>query len=111
MPAGKPGETANSSELLRSDGMKRLLAAAGGQFDYIIIDMPPLLATVDGRAIEPLVGHFVYVIEWGKVARQVVRDTLSEHPTLYKKCLGAVLNKVDRTLITRYTQSDLLGYR
>lgn len=111
LTAGNARETANSSELLRSEGMKRLLATMADQFDYIIVDMPPLLAMVDGRAIEPLVDYFIYVIEWGKIERQIVRNTLTEHPTLYKKCIGAVLNKVNQVLISRYTSGTVHGYQ
>jgi succinoglycan biosynthesis transport protein ExoP len=103
LPAGKACETVNSSELVRSVGMKRLLDTGADLFDYIIIDLPPLLSMVDGRAIEPLVTQFLYIVEWGTVPRRVVRDALSQNITVYKKCLGVVLNKVDRKLISRYT--------
>lgn len=111
LPAGTARETLNSSELVRSDGMKRLLVAAADLFDYIIIDLPPLLSMVDGRAIEPLVSQFLYIVEWGTVRRHVVRNALSQNMTVYKKCLGVVLNKVDRKLISRYVDGDAHGYQ
>ena len=48
--------------------MKRLLVTGADLFDYIIIDLPPLLSMVDGRAIEPLVTQFLYIVEWGTVS-------------------------------------------
>ena len=111
LPAGKAYETVNSSELVRSDGMKRLLVTGADLFDYIIIDLPPLLSMVDGRAIEPLVTQFLYIVEWGTVSRRVVRETLSQNRTVHKKCLGVVLNKVDRKLILRYAAGDAHGYQ
>ena len=111
LPAGKAYETVNSSELVRSDGMKRLLVTGADLFDYIIIDLPPLLSMVDGRAIEPLVTQFLYIVEWGTVSRRVVRETLSQNITVHKKCLGVVLNKVDRKLILRYAAGDAHGYQ
>jgi succinoglycan biosynthesis transport protein ExoP len=106
LPAGKACGTVNSSELVRSDGMKRLLVTGADLFDYIIIDLPPLLSMVDGRAIEPLVTQFLYIVEWGTVSRHVVRDALSQNTAVYKKCLGVVLNKVNRKLISRYVAGD-----
>jgi polysaccharide biosynthesis transport protein len=103
LPAGKAYETVSSSELIRSDEMKRLLVTGVDLFDYIIIDLPPLLSMVDARAIEPLVTQFLYIVEWGTVSRHVVRDALSQNITVYKKCLGVVLNKVDLKYISRYT--------
>jgi succinoglycan biosynthesis transport protein ExoP len=111
LPAGKARETLNSSELVCSDGMKRLLVTGADLFDYIIIDLPPLLSMVDGRAIEPLVTQFLYIVEWGTVPRHVVRDALSQNTAVYMKCLGVVLNKVDRKLISRYVAGDAHGYQ
>jgi polysaccharide biosynthesis transport protein len=109
LPAGKACGTVNSSELVRSDGMKRLLVNGADLFDYIIIDLPPLLSMVDGRAIEPFVTQFLYIVEWGTVSRHVVRDALSQNTAVYKKCLGVVLNKVNRKLISRYVAGDAHG--
>jgi polysaccharide biosynthesis transport protein len=111
LPAGKAYGTVNSSELVRSDGMKRLLVTGADLFNYIIIDLPPLLSMVDGRAIEPLVTQFLYIVEWGTVSQRVVRDALSQNTAVYKKCLGVVLNKVDGKLISRYVAGDAHGYQ
>ncbi len=109
LPAGKACGTANSSELVRSNGMKRLLATGADLFHYIIIDLPPLLSMVDGRAIEPLVTQFLYIVGWGTVSRHVVRDALFQNTAVYKKCLGVILNRVDQKLISRYVAGDAHG--
>jgi polysaccharide biosynthesis transport protein len=111
LPAGKAHESVNPSELLRCGGMKNLLEAATDMFDYIFVDLPPLLPVVDGHAIEPLMSHFVYVVEWGRISREIVRKILSENPSVHKKCLGAVLNKVDQNVIGQYSENDAYVYR
>lgn len=93
---------AHSSEILRSEGMKRLVEAAASQFDYIIIDLPPLGALVDARAIEPIIPNFLLVAEWGDTPRESVRNMLDHNPSVHAKCIGAILNKADPDRIGNY---------
>ncbi len=88
----KPSHT---SDFLASAGMKRLLAQVSEDFDYIVVDLPPLGPVVDARAIAPQIGAFVLVVEWRRTARKAVRSILSNENELYDKCLGAVINKVN----------------
>jgi succinoglycan biosynthesis transport protein ExoP len=93
---------AHSSEILRSEGMRRLIEAAASQFDYIIIDLPPLGALVDARAVEPVVPNFLLVTEWGATARASVRNMLDHNSNVHEKCIGMILNKADPTRIGDY---------
>lgn len=93
-----------SSELLASDGMDRLLAQASERFDYIVVDLPPLAPVVDARAVASKMDAFLFVVEWGRTARNVVRKTLEHSPTIVNKCAGVVLNKVDNNKMKLYQQ-------
>ena len=78
--------------------MKRLFDTGADLFDYMIIDLPPLLSMVDGRAIEPLVTQFLYIVGWCTISRHVVRDALFQNTAIYKKCLGVILTRSNRSL-------------
>lgn len=93
---------AHSSEILRSAGMKELIEAAASKFDYIVIDLPPLGALVDARAIEPVVPSFLLVVEWGDTPRDSVRNMLEHNPSVHAKCIGTILNKADPSQIGNY---------
>jgi succinoglycan biosynthesis transport protein ExoP len=95
LPAVVKRRVPHSSELLASMGMAQVLTAATQNFDYIVLDLPPLGPVVDARAISSRVDGFLFVVEWGKTARKVVRQTLATEPLIAEKCLGVVLNKVD----------------
>lgn len=95
LPAVVKRRIPHSSELLASMGMAQVLAAAAQNFDYVVLDLPPLGPVVDARAIASKVDGFIFVVEWGKTARKVVRQTLATEPLIAEKCLGIVLNKVD----------------
>lgn len=49
LPAGKVPP--NPSELLSSDRMQDLLVRLGNQYDYVIVDAPPVLSVTDAAAI------------------------------------------------------------
>lgn len=103
-----------SAELLSSPGMDTLLDQASENFDYIVIDLPPLGPVVDARAIASKVDCFVLVIEWGVTSRKAVRNELAKNRTVLDKCVGAILNKVDSTksrLYESYGSSEYYAYR
>jgi polysaccharide biosynthesis transport protein len=95
-----------SSELLTSDAMARLLSAAVTEFDYVILDLPPIVPLVDSRAVAALVDSYLLVVEWGKTARGLVKRTVQHNPAIAERCAGVILNKVDAQKMKFYRQSD-----
>ena len=98
-------------EVLSSPGMRALLTEAGKDFDYIIVDLPPLGPVTDVRAATPLFDGFILVIEWGRTARLLVR-TILKYPDelLYSKCIGVIFNKVRMNKINMYDDYDSASY-
>jgi succinoglycan biosynthesis transport protein ExoP len=93
LPAITQERPIHTAEKLSSVGMDLLLKKAKENFDYIIIDLPPLTKAVDARAISPLIEKFVFVVEWRKTSYDEVIGALSTAPMVYEKMLGVVLNK------------------
>jgi polysaccharide biosynthesis transport protein len=104
LPAVVKRRVPHSSELLASQQMMKLLSQAAGEFDYVVLDLPPLGPVVDARAISPRVDGFVMVVEWGGSSRKVVRDTLESDPQIANRCLGVILNKVDSSKMKLYRE-------
>lgn len=96
----------HSSDLLTSSAMARLLSAAVSEFDYVILDLPPILPLVDSRAVATLVDSYLLVVEWGKTARGLVKQTIRRNPAIAERCAGVILNKVDAQKMKFYRQSD-----
>ncbi|TCL72971.1 polysaccharide biosynthesis tyrosine autokinase [Rhizobium sp. BK251] len=95
IPAVVKRRVPHSSELLASAAMNALLDEARAIFDYVVLDLPPLAPVVDARAICSSLDKVVFVIEWGRTSRKIVRSTLFSEPDLAEKCAGVILNKVD----------------
>ena len=83
----------NPSELLSSDRMREFLRRARSQFDFVIIDTPPVLAVTDATVIGSLCDGVVLTLRAGKVLREdakTCRDRLLMNDV---KILGTVLNR------------------
>lgn len=64
------------SELTSSADMRNMIAELRGQFDYIVIDSPPILAFSDARALSPLVDGVILVGRSGTTTRQALNRSI-----------------------------------
>ena len=98
LPAGRPDPDPLSG--LTSPRMQRLLQDATEQFDWVIVDTPPLGATADAGLLSPLVDAVVLVIRARQTACAAVHTAVE---TLGReRILGVVLNGVDRVNAAGY---------
>ena len=89
-------------EWLASRQAKMLINLLRTTYDHVIIDLAPLISSVDVLAASRLVESYVLVIEWGTTKMESVRYALGKAPAVQTKMLGAVLNKVDFASLARY---------
>jgi succinoglycan biosynthesis transport protein ExoP len=91
----------NAAELLGSAKMEKLLAVAREHYDYIVIEIAPIMSVVDVKTIERFIDAFVFVVEWGQTTRGLIIDALSEAEIIRDRLLGFVLNKADPVEVKR----------
>jgi polysaccharide biosynthesis transport protein len=91
-----------ASEVLRSESIKGLIDRLRERFDFVIVDLPPLLPIVDARAAVHLVDCVILVIEWGRTGIDVVRHALDTAPDLHQAIIGAALNKTKMDRLCKY---------
>jgi len=87
----------NAAELLGSAKMEQLLARGRQCYDYIIIEVAPIMSVVDVKKIERFIDTFVFVVEWGQTKQSVAVSALSEVDNLHGRLAGVILNKVRLT--------------
>ena len=87
----------NPSELLGSE----LLQEAREIYDYVLIDLPPVLPVADALVLGAVVDGVVLVIDSGKEKVDLARDVKKQLQHAGANILGVVLNKV---------RSEHLGY-
>jgi polysaccharide biosynthesis transport protein len=93
---------ANPTHVVASSEMRELLEHKADSYDLIILDLPPLVRAVDGRAVAPLVDAFVLVIAWGQTSRDIVLRALSGAEMVHRRTLGCILNRVDVKAMRRF---------
>jgi len=102
LPAVARARLAHSNEILGSGALNKLFDRLRASYDYVVVDLSPLAPIVDVRATTDLVDSYVLVIEWGRTKIDVVEQVLREAQGVYQNLLGAVLNKADIKLLSRY---------
>jgi len=102
LPASTRVKPSTSSDILNSAAMKQALKVAANNYDYVLVDLPPILPVVDVKAVAHLFDAFVMVVEWGSTSTEEIVKAVSASPILSERLLGAVLNKADETVMRRF---------
>ena len=84
----------NPSELLGSEKMKRLVEEAGEQYDYVLIDTPPVMPVTDALIVSRFVDGIILVIASGEVKVEMARDVKNQLVNAGANIIGVVLKKV-----------------
>lgn len=67
----------NPTVVIESEGVSKLLQEAKQNYDYILIDTPPLLAASDAQAIAKLADGVLYNVRVNKYKRSVINEQLN----------------------------------
>jgi capsular exopolysaccharide synthesis family protein len=84
---------ADSTRLLNSDQLQKRLLELRKEFDYVLIDAPPLARYGDAIALGKLTDGFVLILEANSTRREVALTVSENLRAAGIKILGAVLNK------------------
>ena len=84
----------NPSELLGSERMQNILQRAKEEYDYVLIDTPPVLPVTDSLVLSRMVDGLILVIDSGEIKVEMARDVKNQLVHAGANILGVVLNKV-----------------
>lgn len=85
----------NPTELLAGKRFKEFIDLAKAQFDYVIIDTPPLEMVIDAAVISPMCDGVVIVIAANDVSYKYALEIKDQLVRANCRILGVVLNKAD----------------
>src|SRR5262249_10846722 len=100
LPVG--ASVSNATEILASRASKSLFDILQVKYDYVIVDLAPLVANMDVRATLGFIDSYLLVIEWGSTKIDAVQYALRHAPAVHANIAGVVLNKVDMAAMGRY---------
>jgi capsular exopolysaccharide synthesis family protein len=107
IPAG--AKSLNPPDLLGSERMKGLIAQLKQNFDYVVIDTPPVGPVIDSTIVAGLADKTIFVVRWASTARDMVQS-LVQKLSVQKRVGGIVLNLVVTDRAKKYG-SDTYGGR
>jgi capsular exopolysaccharide synthesis family protein len=93
IPAGPPPK--NPAELLGSSKMKEALALLAGEYEYVVIDSPPVLSVSDARILATLADGVILVVKGGETPKESVRRSKRLIEDVHGHLLGTLLNNVN----------------
>ena len=85
----------NPAELLEEGLFEKMVEAAKADYDYVIIDTPPMANLIDGAIVARHCDGAVIVIESGAISYRLEQKVKSQIEKSGCRILGVVLNKVD----------------
>lgn len=85
----------NPAEVVGSQRMKDFLHEMEKQYDYIVIDTPPLLAVADGQIISSISDGVLLIVESKKTPKDSVLKSKELLTNVNANILGIILNKCE----------------
>lgn len=82
----------NPSELLGSTKMRAILQKLEQEYDYVVLDSPPILSVTDGIVLSARAGGVLFVVKAGKSRRKFVAESIKRLHEVDAKLIGSVLN-------------------
>lgn len=85
----------NPSELLGSSRMERLMEQLKQEYDYIVVDLPPVTVVSDTLAISKLLSGVVMVVRAGVSDRQMLSEAMRQLSMVDIRILGFAYREID----------------
>lgn len=93
----------NPIDLFASQRMRAIIAQLRNDFDLVVIDSAPIMSVPDSRILSGLVDKSIFVINWDKTPKKVVRSALQTlNRDGHANLAGIVLQKVNLEQYGRY---------
>lgn len=96
----------NPSEMLSSKAMSNLLDKLKADFDYIILDTPPVQAVTDSQILSTKADGTILVIRADRTRRESVQNAVSLLKKVNSHIIGTVLNGIDASRNKYYYYGD-----
>ena len=88
--------------LLSSAEMRQVFDKLREKYQFVIVDLSPLVPVIDVCATTDFIDAFVLVIEWGRTTVDIVKRALRAAPPVSEAIIGAVLNQADVKKLTTH---------
>lgn len=99
----------NAADVFSSDAFHQFLDKTRAEYDFIIIDTPPVLVVPDARVIAQSVDAVVFSVAWDSTTKSQVTEGLQQFDIVNQKVTGLVLSQIDPSRMKRYGYGGKYG--
>ena len=102
----------NPSELLGSEQMKTVIDMLSKQFDFIIVDLPPVNIVSDALVVSSLVSGMMIMVRQGYTNQRMLAELMRQMQFVKQKILGFVLMQTNTSTKSyrRYYKESKYAY-
>jgi polysaccharide biosynthesis transport protein len=90
------------TELMFSDQIVDVFDHLRHRYELIVVDSPPLVPLVDGRALAELADRIILALAWDQTPREVLTHTINLLAPVSDRILGTVMTRVDLSRLQFY---------
>jgi len=83
------------AELLQSEAMRHFISTMRKQFDFVIIDTPPIISVTDSGIVGSMVDGVLLVVQAGRTQRGIVKRAEESLYQAHCKVIGTVLSNIE----------------
>ena len=98
--------SADAGDMLSSDVMKRLISWARQEFDFVVLDLPPMSVAPDAETVADIADASLLVVRQNESPAKRINKAVAALEDGKAQVLGCVLNDVHATFL-----SSGQGYR
>jgi succinoglycan biosynthesis transport protein ExoP len=108
VPAGT--KSLNPPDILGSERMKSLIAQLKENFDYVVVDTPPVGPFIDSTIIARVADKTIFVVQWRSTPRELVASCI-QGLSVQKRVGGIVLNFLNQSRAKKFGGEYYFGSR
>lgn len=100
----------NSTDIVSSDYMTRLIAVVRDHYDFVIVDSPPMSLMADAEVMADLADMSLLVVKYDTVLAEDLNDAIDALRDCHAQFAGCILNQVRTLPGSRRTIGGYGGY-
>lgn len=93
---------ANPSEIINSKAIKNLIKEVSVNYDYILLDTPPIALVSDPITIATLADAVILVIGYSETEKEIAKKSVDSLKRVNANIIGTILNKYPMTKKNKY---------
>ena len=101
----------NPAELLMSSDLNSIFREVMGEYDYIILDVPPIMAVTDAAIMGQYAGTTLMVARYGVTTEQDVENTVVRFANSNVVVKGVIFNGVEKSASNQYVYEAYNNYQ